>query len=256
LESIVLDIGNSRLKWASLSSQGGLSSTGYLPLNQPESWTAALGDAGIQPGSTRWWISSVNPPVANQFEQLLKHRKERAAWFHSAADVPIPHRLTEPKRAGADRALAVLAAIHRHGGRGPGHVIACGTAITVEAIDAGGVWLGGAIAPGLAVNAHALRDRTAQLPAVVPTTPPRPYGATTEPAIAAGIFWGAVGAIRELIDRQAEFLETDGSWIAWTGGDVAKFAPWVEGPGALILPNLVLEGLALLALNSGSESPD
>ena len=74
-----------------------------------------------------------------------------ATWFCSAADVAVQHELAEPETAGADRALAVAAAIGIAPRGRPGLVVSCGTAITVERISEQGIWQGGAIAPGLAV---------------------------------------------------------------------------------------------------------
>ncbi len=122
-------------------------------------------------------------------------------------------------------------------------VVSCGTAVTVERISAEAVWQGGAIAPGLGPMAKALHLLTAQLPEVAPREAPNPFGRSTIPALEAGVFWGVVGAIRELLSRQAEGFATT-PWLLWTGGDAASFAPWIAWPvGAEVVPDLVLEGL-------------
>jgi len=115
--------------------------------------------------------------------------------------------------------------------------------VTVERISAEGVWQGGAIAPGLGPMAKALHVSTAQLPEVAPREAPAPLGRSTVPALEAGVFWGVVGAIRELLTRQSAGLAST-PWLIWTGGDAATFARWVEWPGAVFAPDLVLEGLA------------
>ena len=130
-------------------------------------------------------------------------------------------------------------------GRGPGLVVSCGTAIVVERISAEGIWQGGAIAPGLGPMAKALHLLTAQLPEVTPREAPEPFGRSTIPSLEAGVFWGAVGAIRELLTRQAEGLSPI-PWLVWTGGDAPAFSRWVDWPGSLVVPDLVLEGLARL----------
>jgi type III pantothenate kinase len=58
----------------------------------------------------------------------------------------------------------------------------------------------------------------------------------------AGIFWGTVGLLRELITRQLADLGDD-SWVIWTGGDAAILGEAVAGSGTRIEPNLVLLGL-------------
>jgi type III pantothenate kinase len=244
---LVVDLGNTRFKWARLDSLGRVTRVDAFPLARPDLWEAGLEAAGILPGSASWWISSVTPAAAVRLAELIEQRGDQAHWYRSAADVGTNHRLVEPERAGADRALAVWGALARFGREGPGQVVACGTAITVEVIDQEGCWRGGAIAPGLATMGHALRDRTEQLPAVIPTFAPKPCGESTEPALAAGIFWGAVGTIRELLARQAEQFGFSGAWIVWTGGDAGRLAPHVSADRTVVCANLVLEALGSLA---------
>ena len=105
---------------------------------------------------------------------------------------------------GADRALGVVAALRLMPPGRPGLVVSCGTAITVERITSQGVWQGGAIAPGLGVMASALHIRTAQLPLLDTRqlnsnhSPPA-WGRGTVASLTAGIFWGTVGLVRELV---------------------------------------------------------
>lgn len=149
---------------------------------------------------------------------------------------------------GADRALGVFAAIRRMPRGRPGLVVLCGTAITVERITEQGVWQGGAIAPGLGTIANALHLRTAQLPLIDtrhfdPAHPPPSWGRGTVSSLTAGIFWGTVGVVRELLARQTEDLNGD-PWIIWGGGDAAVLAEHVCGKDAVIEPDLVLIGLS------------
>ena len=99
---------------------------------------------------------------------------------------------------GADRALAVLAALAHMPPGQPGLVVSCGTAITIERVTAEGVWQGGVIAPGLFLCARALHLLTAQLPLVHPDQSAPSWGRGTLPSLEAGVFWGTVGSIREL----------------------------------------------------------
>jgi type III pantothenate kinase len=169
-----------------------------------------------------------------------------ARWLKSAADVAVPNDLDAPETAGADRALAVAAAIRlAHPGR-PGLVVACGTAITVERVSAVGIWQGGAIAPGLGLTARALHVHTALLPLVEPREQPHAWGASTRAALEAGVFWGTIGTVRELVSRQRHDLGDD-PWIIWTGGDATLLAPAFAEEPAWIEPDLVLLGLAQTA---------
>lgn len=248
----VADLGNSRLKWAEVRPDGGLAATVAVPVDDLDAWASAWDAIDARPGGSRagrWAVASVNPPAAERFGRFLAGRGvDQVAWFRSAADVPIRHRLERPDATGADRALAVRAALALRPLGRPALVVLCGTAITVERVDADGLWHGGAIAPGLATAADALHRLTAQLPRIaLPTDPaavPPAWGRSTIPALEAGLFWGAVGTVRELLRRQADGLGPD-PWLAWTGGDADRLAPQVDWPGAAVLPDLVLAGLAL-----------
>ncbi len=253
---IVADLGNSRLKWGLVDLDGRLASTVALPTHDPTTWAYAWDAWGLGELETAWSIASVNPPLADRVGRFLEGRGVRQIrWYRSASDVPVRHELDHPEKTGADRALAVVGALAIQLGRGPGLVVSCGTAVTVERISAEGVWQGGAIAPGLGPMARALHLLTAQLPEVAPTEAPNSFGRSTIPALEAGVFWGVVGAIRELLTRQAEGLKPL-PWVLWTGGDAATFAPWISAsPSSSVIPHLVLEGLSRKDSGLGTQDP-
>ncbi|WP_435011176.1 type III pantothenate kinase [Tundrisphaera lichenicola] len=244
MSRIVADLGNSRLKWGQVGLKYGLGPTVALPTDDLIAWDSAWDDWKLDQDQAAWSISSVNPPLADRLARFLADRGvTEIRWHRSAAEVAVRHDLEHPRTAGADRALAVVGALGLKAGRGPGLVVSCGTAITVERISSEGVWQGGAIAPGLGPMAKALHLLTAQLPEVSPREAPGPFGRSTVPALEAGVFWGVVGAIRELLTRQSEGLEPT-PWLVWTGGDAPTFSRWVDWPGAEVVPDLVLQGLA------------
>jgi type III pantothenate kinase len=245
---IVADLGNSRLKWKRIGAGRAPDPAMALPVDDPDAWSGAWerwNPGGTEPAS--WAIASVNPPVAAQLGDFLDQRGIREiAWYRSAADVAIRADVDQPETAGADRALAVLGALAIHDRRGPGLIVSCGTAVTVERVSADGVWRGGAIAPGLRLSARALHLLTAQLPLVAPQNAPPAWGRSTRPAIEAGVFWSTVGTIRELLSRQAADLDPP-PWVVWTGGDAGQLAPWIDGEDRQVVPDLVLDGLAQVA---------
>jgi type III pantothenate kinase len=247
---IVADLGNSRLKWGRIGAEGRLVETIALPLDDPDAWASAWerwDPAGV--GSSAWAIATVNPPLAEQLAGFLEERGVAGTtWYRSAAQVPIRHALEQAGTAGADRALAVAAALAMYPPGRPGLVVSCGTAITVERIAADGTWQGGAIAPGLGLSARALNLLTAQLPLIHPPEAPPAWGRSTRPAMEAGLFWGAVGTVRELLARQAADL-APAPWLVWTGGDAVVLAPWIDRADARVVPDLVLDGLARVAFS-------
>jgi type III pantothenate kinase len=250
LDAIVVDLGNSRLKWGRLDAGGMLTTTLALPLDDQNTWSDAWDRWTLAGERSRWAISSVNPPVADRLQSFLADRSVAdIRWWTSAADVPVLHALETPETTGADRALSVSAALGLVGPGRPGLVVSCGSAIVVEHVSAAGVWQGGAIAPGIGLAARALKVLTAQLPQVEVGEAPPAWGASTEPAIRAGLFWGTVGSIKEIVARQSAGLEPR-PWQMWTGGDALRLASFVSGAQARVVPDLVLLGLARVAFGA------
>src|SRR5262249_3180535 len=148
----------------------------------------------------------------------------RATWIRSAAEVPVPKDVEGADSGGSDRALAVFGATRIIPVGRPGLVVMCGTAITAERITTEGGWQGGASAPGLGQRARALNLMTAQLPFIELSQAPPAWGRGTEDSLKAGIYWGIVGAVRELLARQESDLGRD-PLVVWTGGDAELLAP-------------------------------
>ena len=248
---VVADLGNSRLKWGLVGPEGGLLESLALPTDDPAAWSSACERWGLSGvAAATWAVSTVNPPEAERLRVFLAERGlSETRWYRSAADGPVRHVLEQPELTGADRALAVAAAIATQPPGRPGLVVSCGSAITVERIAADGVWQGGAIAPGLGLSARALHLLTAQLPLVTPRAAPPAWGNATRPALEAGLFWGVVGTIRELLTRQSADLAPT-PWLVWTGGDAPRLAPEIAWPDATVVPDLVLDGLARVAFGS------
>jgi type III pantothenate kinase len=148
---------------------------------------------------------------------------------------------------GIDRLLSAVAANRL---RPPDHemvVVDLGTAVTVDLLSAGGAFQGGAICPGIGTSARALHEFTDLLPQLDMTelhTPPPACGRDTQGAMRSGLFWGAVGGVRELVAR----LSTPGKphTVVMTGGAAPNVAALVA-PDALFVPHLTLSGIALAA---------
>jgi type III pantothenate kinase len=241
---VVADLGNTRLKWGRLDESGRLCETIALPLDDPASWASAwsLWQQRDPAGST-WAVSTVNPPVANELDAFFRaHGIGPITWVRSAAEVPVSKDVEGAESGGSDRALSVYAALRIAPALRAGLVVMCGTAITVERVTAEGVWQGGAIAPGLGLSARALHLMTAQLPLIHVRHAPPPWGRGTRASLEAGLFWGMVGSVRELLARQRDDLGQE-PWVIWTGGDAELLARPIFGALARVEPNLVLLGL-------------
>ena len=161
-------------------------------------------------------------------------------------ELPIEISVEFPDKVGIDRLLASLAAYSLNQQNIPSIVIDAGSAITIDVTSAGNEFLGGVIFPGLRMQTGALYQQTDQLPLIdanFTADPPSIIGRNTESAIKSGVFWGAIGSIREIVQRlQSEVGE---SKIFLTGGDLETIAHLV--PDAEYVPNLVLSGIAITA---------
>lgn len=169
--------------------------------------------------------------------------------------IPMPTRLAQPAGVGSDRLLDAFAASRLHGS--PVIVVDLGTATTVDAVDASGAFLGGAILPGIQLGMRALAFGTAQLPRVQVTELPHAIGRDTAGSISSGLLLGQIGAVRELVERIAVELspvEDPRAMVVVTGGTSrASWAGvWVEPLGQnppianVVDPHLTLRGLSLL----------
>lgn len=157
---------------------------------------------------------------------------------------------TDRRTIGSDR-LANVAAAHARFGRNV-LVASFGTAATFDVIDARGVHLGGAIAPGWKSFAALASDNAAQLPRVDARAPLRMIGRRTREALRAGINGGYAALVAQLVRELKKEAKTPDARLVFTGGDapiVARLARLTS----ISSPLLTLEGIALLAETTARE---
>jgi type III pantothenate kinase len=204
-------------------------------------------------GHLRWHIGSVNRPAASRLiDWLRNHRGDDEIMLLTSGDLPLVVKLPRPDMVGVDRLLDGLAANRL---RTPGHpavVVDVGSAVTVDLVDAEGAFLGGAILPGIAMSARALHEFTDLLPRIDMAElaePPPALGAATVAALRSGLFWGAVGAVRQLVEQLTGNRNAD---VFLTGG-AGPVVAQLMGPAARYVPHLTLAGIALA--DAWQESP-
>jgi type III pantothenate kinase len=248
---IAVDIGNSRTK---IGWDFGAAAAGQLPTPRetrsfptgqlpPESLASALPQS-----LCRWHISSVHREGARILKDWIgAQRTNDVVRLLTNNDLPIVARVDHPERVGLDRlAAAVAANLQRDSGR-PAIVVGAGSAITVNLVASDGAFEGGVILPGFRMSAEALYGADLlPLTVLAPNDDPPPIvGKNTEAAIQSGLFWGAVGAVREAVQRISDQLDQPPQ-IFVTGGDLRQLASYL-GNSARFIPNLVLSGIAVAA---------
>jgi type III pantothenate kinase len=164
-------------------------------------------------------------------------------------DLPLEVRVEQPGRVGIDRLLAAVAANRLRDSSRGAIVVDLGTAITVDLVEPDGGFAGGAILPGIGTAGRALADLTDALPHVMldPSgKPPLPLGETTQAAIEAGLYWGTVGAVNELVAQLSATLESPPD-VFITGGAAHIISKSINKRLRIqYVADLVLAGIALL----------
>jgi type III pantothenate kinase len=194
-------------------------------------------------------VASVQPKISAALVGALRDQLA-CDIFEIPTDMPVPIGtcLAPGAKPGIDRLLNAAAAWDTL--RQACVVIDAGTCITVDFVDGEGVFHGGAIAPGLRMQLHALHEQTAALPligfdgAFEPPTGTA-WGADTREAILRGIYHGARGLVWRLVEKYAEEYGAFPVVIA-TGGDAASLFSDDELV-TQIVPDLVLRGVAIAA---------
>jgi type III pantothenate kinase len=147
-----------------------------------------------------------------------------------------------PREVGADRIVNAVAGLELYGG--PLIIVDFGTATTFCAISARGEYLGGAIAPGIGISTEALFARAAKLPRVELVKPAALIGKNTVSSMQAGIFYGFVGQVDEIVRRMKKELGEDTKVVA-TGG-MARLISQESAAIQQVDPLLTLTGLRLI----------
>ncbi len=240
---LLLDIGNTRVKWARVE-QGKLGRMDGR-VHGHEQFRATLDAAFQGPKPERVVVCNVAGPLVNVvLTELCRERFGFAPEFlvSSIEQCGVKNGYADPARLGADRWAAVIGAYHRFGG--PACVIDAGTAITMDALDAHGQHLGGLIAPGPQTMRRALAGATAGL-----TDAGEGEFALlcrdTKSAISSGGWHAAAGFLERMHALAGKRLGPEARFVL-TGGDGARLHAILPGKFTLC-PELVLIGLSVVA---------
>lgn len=260
---LTVDVGNSRAKFGIFepddSALPHVVTVFAVPLDASRVLSEELSDwiKTQQHGIATAVVAGSNPPVRDRLLRSWPENLVSPQVVTSAHQVPVVAEVDNPTAVGIDRLLTAFAAWQILSAKKTAVVVDSGTATTINLITADGVFRGGTILPGLRLSARALHEYTARLPwldtdqiadNITETEAPVP-GRNTEQAIRSGLFWGQLGAIREIRTR----LERSARENFGAAEDVACF---VTGGGGKQLSDhlapcrfvdcLALHGLAML----------
>lgn len=204
-ELFVLNIGNTR-------AVGGVFDAGAI--RDIRSWLTAELRIEELPTDLPIAIACVVPAARAKIERA----GVAAFWVSPQVPCGLSFEGFDASTLGADRLANALALVETVAL--PALCVDCGTAITVEMVDATKKFLGGAIAPGRRLSRNAIGALAAALPDVpLYPTPPEALGKNTADAIRAGVDRGAVGLVRELIAAARRELNAPNCPALITGGD-------------------------------------
>lgn len=246
---LLIDVGNSRIKWATLTAKG-----------LRDSASAAHEQGGLDAIANTVWAKLARPVrvvVSNvaglEFADRLTACSERLWQVELEFIVPqhsacgVINAYTDPRKLGSDRWVAMIGAYHAT----PQAVciVDCGTAITIDALSATGEHLGGLILPGLNLMRRALIANTSGLagasqPLDHQTGELCALARDSAGALTNGTLYAVVAAIDRILAELAATLDSATTIIS--GGDAERILPLLKTP-CRHQPDLVLQGLAIIA---------
>jgi type III pantothenate kinase len=248
---LAIDIGNTRLKWA----QYPLALPGGEPLAHGAVFLETidrLADpggawAGLTPPRAMLGCCVAGDSVRHRVEEQLELWDVSPRWVVSSpAEAGVVNGYDHPTRLGSDRWVALIGARARllDSDRGqPLLVVMAGTAVTVDAIDETGRFLGGLILPGHGIMLRALEAGTAGLR--VPTGEVRDFPTNTSDALTSGGTYAITGAVERMY-RQLHRRCGRAPRCVVTGGAGWKVAPALSIPYELV-ETLIFDGLLTIA---------
>jgi type III pantothenate kinase len=229
----LVDIGNTRYKWAIRSIGGEVLAKGVE--TQPEALSFLPNEV---------WVSSVHP----EKEALLKNTYPNKQWHPvSYLQVPMPLQYLTPETLGIDRLLAAFGSRTLFA-KGTLLVLDAGTCITLDLITEQSGFEGGTIHPGMAMRLKAMHNFTGALPNLEPdfAYDEIRQGLSTHEAMQRGAVAGTIGEMQSWLEfYHNKYPDLK---VICTGGDASIFEKRLKGP-IFVESDLVLTGLFSVALH-------
>ncbi|MBS4071275.1 MAG: type III pantothenate kinase [Algoriphagus sp.] len=229
MKSLVIDIGNTRIKSAQFDKDQLLEEKSFDSLEESIEYFSRVDFDHCLVSSVRFSKS-----------ELLANLPFHFLFLDHQTSTPLINGYATPHTLGLDRLAAAVGAWNL-AGKNPVLAIDMGSCITYELVDNRGVYLGGAISPGIKMRAQAMNLLTAKLPEIplFPRTE-SDWGDSTTSCMSSGIWSGVKFEIEGFIGSASlKFPEIS---IYICGGDSQSFESLVKDH-IFVVPNLVLHGL-------------
>lgn len=244
---LLVDIGNTRIKWATLSDRklSDQSAAAHTGWNEGD-----IGSSILQhmPRADRVVVANVG---GKRIGDALRDAV-REAWgikaelLHSTSHAGgVRNAYPEPAKLGVDRLMAMIGAHAMH--PEPVCIASVGTAMTVDAVDATGQHLGGVIVPGPDLMVSSLLRNTSDIATRAEQGDVR-HGVFADNTLGA-VRQGAVSALAALIERSVESMQSQlgqAPILLLTGGASSQLEDLIRIPYHTV-PDLVLQGVAVVA---------
>ena len=248
MNALLLDIGNTRIKWGVLK-DGSINRTGHIAQSKVQ-------EQGIAVLTSKLPRSVDVAFASNVAGATFATRLSGVVGMHCNCDVHfakterqacgVRNGYRQPRRMGVDRWVAMIGAWSEF--ESACVVVDAGTAVTIDVLDDDGQHLGGQIIPGFVLMSDALTVQTSDIPSLGRRIPPAAsgleiFGSSTAKAVQQGCWSAAVGAVeRAITTLRSNAYEPR---LVLTGGDASRMLTAL-GTESLHRPNLVLQGLARL----------
>lgn len=165
-------------------------------------------------------VPSVNFTIDHMCRDYLGHEPMQVA---PGVKTGINIRYENPRELGSDRIANAVACYTLYGG--PSIFVDFGTATTFGVVSERGEFIGGAICPGLRISAEALVNGASKLPRVELVRPDCIIGRNTITNMQAGIYYGYVGLVENIVRKMKEEIGRDDARVVATGGFSRLLAP-------------------------------
>ena len=193
-------------------------------------------------------ISSVVPQINYSLgSAIIKYFKIKPFFVDMDADIGFDMSCVEAHQVGADRIASCIGAVADYPNRNL-LVIDLGTATTLDIITKDKKYLSGSILPGIKLSLKALCAGASQLSSITIAKAEVATGFDTITNIRSGLYFGHLGALKEIKSRMIQELgDSDVITIA-TGGFAGLFKG--ETIFDVISPDLILKGIRIAYLNN------